>query len=83
MGEGARVGPGGGRRTEPHRSETDAIRTVAETIRRELRSYVVHGGSAASFLPRVRRAHRHLRRHEIAKVLSVLDSLEADLRERL
>ncbi len=66
-----------------HRSHAEAIREVAETIRRELRVYVVHGGSAASFLPRVKRAHRHLRRHDLAKVLLVLGSLETELRDRL
>ncbi len=67
---------------EPSRHETREIRRVAETIRRELRRYVGRGGSAASFLPRVKRAHRHLRRREIGKVLTVLGSLEGDLRER-
>ncbi len=56
---------------------------MAETIRRELRSYVGHGGSPASFTPRVKRAHRHLRRKELDKVLRVLQGLEGDLRERL
>ncbi len=68
---------------EPRRKETKEIRQVAETIRRELRVYVGHGGSPASFLPRVKRAHRHLRRRELEKVLTVLDSLEGDLRGRL
>lgn len=64
-------------------TETREIRKVAETIRRELRTYVGHGGSEASFLPRVKRAHRHLRRHDFEKVLTVLNGLEGDLRERL
>ncbi len=64
-------------------SETKEIRRVAETIRRELRIYVGHGGSEASFLPRVKRAHRHLRRRDFDKVLNVLHGLEGDLRERL
>lgn len=68
---------------EPRRGETDKIRRVAETIRRELRAYVGHGGSSASFLPRVKRAHRHLRRREMEKVLRVLGALEGDLRARL
>ncbi len=68
---------------EPSRKETREIRKIAETIRRELRVYVGHGGSPASFLPRVKRAHRHLRRHELEKTRTVLDSLEGDLRGRL
>lgn len=64
-------------------NETKQIRRVAETIRRDLRSYVGHGGSLASFTPRVKRAHRHLRRKELDKVLRVLQGLEGDLRERL
>ncbi len=64
-------------------TETREIRRVAESIRRELRTYVGHGGSEASFLPRVKRAHRHLRRHELEKVLTVLHGLEGDLRGRL
>lgn len=63
--------------------DTKEIRRVAETIRRELRTYVGHGGSPASFTPRVKRAHRHLRRKELDKVLRVLQGLEGDLRERL
>ncbi len=63
--------------------ETREIRRVAETIRRELRTYVGHGGSPASFTPRVKRAHRHLRRKELDKVLRVLQGLEGELRERL
>lgn len=68
---------------EPRRDDTLEIRRVAETIRRELRAYVGHGGSSASFTPRVKRAHRHLRRHELDKVLRVLEGLEGDLRDRL
>ncbi len=68
---------------EPSRDETREIRRMAETIRRELRVYVGHGGSPASFTPRVKRAHRHLRRHELDKVLRVLEGLEGDLRDRL
>ncbi len=56
---------------------------MAETIRRELRTYVGHGGSPASFTPRVKRAHRHLRRKELDKVLRVLQGLEGELRQRL
>ncbi len=56
---------------------------MAETIRRELRTFVGHGGSPASFTPRVKRAHRHLRRRDLEKVLSVLQGLEGDLRARL
>lgn len=63
--------------------ETNEIRRVAETIRRELRTYVGQGGSPASFTPRVKRAHRHLRRKELDKVLRVLQGLEGDLRDRL
>ncbi len=56
---------------------------MAETIRRELRTYVGRGGSSASFGPRLKRANRYLRRHEPEKALAVLRGLEGDLRERL
>lgn len=68
---------------ESAKPETGEIRKLAEAIRRELRVYVGHGGSPASFLPRVKRAHRHLRRHDFEKVITVLHGLEGDLRGRL
>lgn len=68
---------------EPGKLETREIRKLAETIRRELRAYVGHGGSPASFMPRVKRAHRHLRRKDLEKVITVLHGLEGDLRQRL
>ncbi len=68
---------------EPSRTETQDIRKIAETIRRELRAYERRGGNLASFLPRVKRARRLVRRHEADKALVVLQGLETDLRERL
>lgn len=63
--------------------ESREIRRVAETIRRELRTFVGRGGSAASFTPRLKRAQRHLQRHDPGKALRVLKGLEGDLRHRL
>ncbi len=63
--------------------ETEQIRKVAETIRRELRIYVGHGGSSASFAPRLKRAQRHVQHRDLDKALRVLRGVEGDLRARL
>lgn len=59
------------------------VRRKAEAIRHELKVYVRHGGSEASFLPRVKRAHRHVRKGDLDAALRVLGLVEAQIRSRL
>lgn len=49
---------------EAHK-ETQAIRNWADTIRRDLKTYAARGGSPASFLPRVKRAARRVRKGDL------------------
>lgn len=64
---------------EAHRS----IRETAESIRRELKAWERRGGSAASFRPAIKRAHRFVRRGEYERALEVLRGIEGRLRQRL
>ncbi len=68
---------------KPRHAETREIRRKAETIRHELKVYAHHGGSEASFLPGVKRAHRLVRKGDLDAALRVLDLVEAQLRSRL
>lgn len=65
------------------RGETEEIRRVAETIRRELRAYLRHGGSLASVTPRIKRAQHAVEHRDLDKALRVLRGLEGDLRQRI
>ena len=68
---------------EPREKETRAIRAWAETIRNDLKVYEARGGNPASFLPRVRRAQRHVRRGDLDGALRILKLVDDQLRTRL
>lgn len=59
------------------------IRLRAELVRREIKLVVDRGGSPAAYLPRVRRAERHVRKGDLEGALRVLTDLDHRLRERL
>ncbi len=63
--------------------ETKTIRKWAETIRNDLKTYEARGGSPEAFLPRVRRAQRHVRKGDLDGALRILKLVETDLRTRL
>ncbi len=67
---------------EPQK-ETQAIRSWAETIRRDLKVYEARGGSSASFLPQVKRAQRHVRKGDLDGALRILKLVEGELRTRI
>ncbi len=61
------------------RREASQIRERAERIRRELKLVAARGASPASFLPRVRRANRRVRKGDLDGALRVLELLENQL----
>ena len=68
---------------EPRDRDAKAIRAWAETIRSDLKVYEGQGGSSESFLPRVRRAQRHVRKGDLDGALRILKVVESELRTRL